>query len=445
MGSRPDCAIGVMAKAPRPGFSKTRLCPPLQPEQAAGAQRRFSARHFREHRPWPAGRYRSPATSPMRPRGRRRCSTVIWRQAPVAAGGRVAADAAGCARVRPLPAARDPGDAGARSRVGGGAELRQSDVAHRRSWCARPWRWPSDGDRVVLGPADDGGYYLLGMKAAHAHLFADIAWSTDSVAETTRLRAARTGAGGGRTADLVRRGRPGVAGSAAARRRRGAADTRLTGAAYSAPFTALALAADGIAASEARRGMTRLWLLGGILFALTMAALSLHVPGALSVGSLTAENLVRRSDRRSARRFTCWRSCWSPTGPVPRRAVWVVLLVAAAMRLPLIVSPAFLSTDVYRYVWDGRVQAAGINPYRYMPGDPALASLRDDLVYPRINRADYAPTIYPPAAQVMFRRGRLCLVQHDRRSRRPWSGLRCWRCSACCGCWRRRGCRPNAC
>jgi len=45
------------------------------------------------------------------------------------------------------------------------------------------------GDRVVLGPADDGGYYLLGMKAAHPHLFADIAWSTDRVAETTRARA----------------------------------------------------------------------------------------------------------------------------------------------------------------------------------------------------------------------------------------------------------------
>jgi hypothetical protein len=79
-----------------------------------------------------------------------------------------------------------------------------------------------------------------------------------------------------------------------------------------------------------------------------------------------------------------------------------VLLVAVALRLPLIVSPAFLSTDVNRYVWDGRVQAAGVNPYRYLPADPALAGLRDDAVYPRINRAAYAPTIYPPAAQVIF-------------------------------------------
>jgi Uncharacterized protein conserved in bacteria (DUF2064) len=51
----------------------------------------------------------------------------------------------------------------------------------------------SEGDRIVLGPADDGGYYLLGMNAAHAHLLADIPWSTHRVAETTRNRAAELG------------------------------------------------------------------------------------------------------------------------------------------------------------------------------------------------------------------------------------------------------------
>lgn len=45
------------------------------------------------------------------------------------------------------------------------------------------------GDRLVLGPADDGGYYLLGVKAPHPHLFEDIDWSTDRVAEQTRQRA----------------------------------------------------------------------------------------------------------------------------------------------------------------------------------------------------------------------------------------------------------------
>ena len=45
------------------------------------------------------------------------------------------------------------------------------------------------GDRAVLGPSRDGGYYLLGLKRPHASLFADIAWSTDTVAATTRIRA----------------------------------------------------------------------------------------------------------------------------------------------------------------------------------------------------------------------------------------------------------------
>ncbi|HEY7243728.1 MAG TPA: TIGR04282 family arsenosugar biosynthesis glycosyltransferase [Xanthobacteraceae bacterium] len=44
-------------------------------------------------------------------------------------------------------------------------------------------------DRIVLGPAVDGGYYLLGVKQAHARLFEDIAWSTSRVAAQTIDRA----------------------------------------------------------------------------------------------------------------------------------------------------------------------------------------------------------------------------------------------------------------
>jgi len=50
-----------------------------------------------------------------------------------------------------------------------------------------------DGDRIVLGPAQDGGYYLLGVKAAHRRLFDDIAWSTAQVAQQTLDRAAELG------------------------------------------------------------------------------------------------------------------------------------------------------------------------------------------------------------------------------------------------------------
>lgn len=86
----------------------------------------------------------------------------------------------------------------------------------------------------------------------------------------------------------------------------------------------------------------------------------------------------------------------------PDRALVVILAVALLARLMLLIEPPSLSTDVYRYVWDGRVQAAGINPYRFVPAAPELAALRDDAIWPNINRADYAVTIYPPAAQMLF-------------------------------------------
>jgi hypothetical protein len=49
------------------------------------------------------------------------------------------------------------------------------------------------GDRAVLGPSSDGGYYLLGLKAAHRHMFEDIAWSTEKVAKQTLERAREIG------------------------------------------------------------------------------------------------------------------------------------------------------------------------------------------------------------------------------------------------------------
>ncbi|GAA4356023.1 glycosyltransferase 87 family protein [Angustibacter luteus] len=62
--------------------------------------------------------------------------------------------------------------------------------------------------------------------------------------------------------------------------------------------------------------------------------------------------------------------------------------------------------DYLRYAWDGRVQAAGIDPYRYPPGAPQLARLRDawlfpDGVTPRLNHPTER-TIYPPVAQGWF-------------------------------------------
>jgi alpha-1,6-mannosyltransferase len=83
-------------------------------------------------------------------------------------------------------------------------------------------------------------------------------------------------------------------------------------------------------------------------------------------------------------------------------ALTLILGTAMLLRLIALAAPVFLSDDINRYIWDGRVQAAGINPYRYIPTDPHLAPLRDDAIFPNINRNNYAPTIYPPVAQILF-------------------------------------------
>lgn len=85
-----------------------------------------------------------------------------------------------------------------------------------------------------------------------------------------------------------------------------------------------------------------------------------------------------------------------------RNALAITLGLALVMRLLLVGDEPFLSTDLYRYIWDGRVQASGINPYLYVPADPALAALRDTPIFPNINRAEYAVTAYPPIAEMFF-------------------------------------------
>ena len=133
-------------------------------------------------------------------------------------------------------------------------------------------------------------------------------------------------------------------------------------------------------------------IIGGALIALTVATafafrawgdngfIALAVPAAL---------LVVLATRLAERRATTW-------------ALWLIFGVAIALRVIALSFEPLLSSDIYRYIWDGTVQAAGINPYRYVPADPALAWLRDVAIFPNINRADYAVTIYPPVAQAFF-------------------------------------------
>src|SRR5919201_2840825 len=84
-----------------------------------------------------------------------------------------------------------------------------------------------------------------------------------------------------------------------------------------------------------------------------------------------------------------------------RRDVALVLVVALASRLLLAFDPPRLSNDAYRFVWDGRVQAAGINPYRHPPAAASLVGLRDFRIFTHVNRP-YTITLYPPASEVAF-------------------------------------------
>ncbi|MBI3088167.1 MAG: hypothetical protein HYY91_04705 [Candidatus Omnitrophica bacterium] len=83
--------------------------------------------------------------------------------------------------------------------------------------------------------------------------------------------------------------------------------------------------------------------------------------------------------------------------------LWGIVLGGVVFRLTLVGLTPTLSNDISRYLWDGRVQQAGVNPYRFAPDDPALAHLRTD-DWQWINHKDI-PTIYPPVMQLAFRMG----------------------------------------
>lgn len=119
----------------------------------------------------------------------------------------------------------------------------------------------------------------------------------------------------------------------------------------------------------------------------------------------------------------------------PWRPVVVVLVLGTLLcQLPGLTRAPQTSTDAYRYVWDGRVQLSGTSPYRYAPGDDALADLRDPALFPGLGPDDRSgldtvsptgqdhdavraaaendertlinrprvPTVYPPVAQAWF-------------------------------------------
>ena len=178
------CAVAVMAKASVPGRAKTRLVPPLSPEEAA----RFNTSFLQDVA---LNLLRAGAETPI---------------APFMAFGPPGSE--------PFFAEHMPATVGlvetwfpnfgdclfhaASTLIGlghGSACVLNADsptlptaiLVEMAEVLGR------DGDRAVLGPSTDGGYYLLGLKAPHRRLFADIDWSTERVAGQTLERARELG------------------------------------------------------------------------------------------------------------------------------------------------------------------------------------------------------------------------------------------------------------
>lgn len=192
MGQGAACTIGVMAKAPTPGRSKTRLMPLLTPEEAAALSAAF-LRDVTENVRLAAQQAPISGCIAYAPPG----AEALFDGHLAEGTGLVLADGSppqpprvqgfGRCLLHAIQTMLGDGQRAACVLNSDSPTLPTSLLVQAAILLLqRP-------DRVVLGPAEDGGYYLLGMTAPHAHLFEDIAWSTDTVAEATRARARTLG------------------------------------------------------------------------------------------------------------------------------------------------------------------------------------------------------------------------------------------------------------
>lgn len=174
-------AVAIMAKAPRVGAVKTRLVPPLSAADAAA----LGAAFIQDA----AGNILAAAQA----------APIVGHVAYAPAGSEPEFRALLPQSIRLLPSRRAGLGASlfdaASDLLGAGHEavclvnadsptLPTAFIVEAAAALRRP------GDRVVLGPAEDGGYYLIGLKHRHRRLFADIDWSTDRVLRQTLERAA---------------------------------------------------------------------------------------------------------------------------------------------------------------------------------------------------------------------------------------------------------------
>jgi rSAM/selenodomain-associated transferase 1 len=180
----PSCGIAVMAKASSPGRTKTRLVPPLSFEEAAAFNTAF---------------LQDVAANILSAASRVNISGYMAFGPPESVGFFRAMLPPGIGLIEAwLPNFGDclfgtitrlleAGHAAAVVLNSDSPTLPTSLLVDAASILARP------GDRAVIGPSTDGGYYLLGLKTAHRRLFEDIDWSTERVARQTMERAREIG------------------------------------------------------------------------------------------------------------------------------------------------------------------------------------------------------------------------------------------------------------
>src|SRR5882724_9471019 len=197
-GARGLCALGVMTKAPQAGRVKTRLVPPLTPEEAAELNKCF-----------------------LRDTAAAISSACCRRPAGDAHASHSEAATAACGIAVYTPVGAEsaytdilPADFSLLPQRGDkfGERLyfavedlfkcgfdsvclidSDSPTVPAENFAESVELLSASEDRVVLGPSDDGGYYLIGMKTPHRHLFEQIDWSTERVLNQTMQRAADIG------------------------------------------------------------------------------------------------------------------------------------------------------------------------------------------------------------------------------------------------------------
>lgn len=86
------------------------------------------------------------------------------------------------------------------------------------------------------------------------------------------------------------------------------------------------------------------------------------------------------------------------TPKFPRRVIFIGLALAALWHLPFLLTQPGSDDDIHRYLWDGRIQRLGYNPYIVVPSDPAFAALHTAETR-TLNNA-YLPSPYPPGAEL---------------------------------------------